>query len=150
MEWNDKHTDYTHNEHFVKGFAGEYSWLSNFHPCTILFEDVEYPSSECAYQAAKSNDPSVRSQFTNITSGKAKKLGRSIEVRPEWNSVKLDVMRTILVNKFTRHTDLREQLLSTGEKHLEETNWWKDTYWGVYQKIGYNNPNSADIIFDKI
>ena len=42
-----------HDDKQIKGFFGNYSWLSNFYECSVWFEGGSYPSSENAYQAAK-------------------------------------------------------------------------------------------------
>ena len=44
-----------------------------------------------------------------------------------------------IFQKFLLHLPLREMLLETGDKYIEETNYWKDTYWGVCDGIGENN-----------
>ena len=52
-----KERDYViHDDNYIKGFFGEYRWLSNFEPCKVFYEGFEYSSSENAYQAAKSLD----------------------------------------------------------------------------------------------
>ena len=40
-------------------------------------------------------------------------------------------MYDVLISKFTLTPELKEKLLQTGSKYLEETNYWNDTYWGV-------------------
>ena len=47
-------------------------------------------------------------------------------------------MKTILLDKFTRNLDLKEMLLETKGKYLEETNWWGDKFWGVCNNTGQN------------
>jgi predicted NAD-dependent protein-ADP-ribosyltransferase YbiA (DUF1768 family) len=51
----------------------------------------------------------------------------------EWNTVKISIMRSLLEQKFDAkmNPELRAQLLATGTKHLEEMNWWGDTFWGT-------------------
>src|SRR5882757_9011789 len=121
-----------HDENNIKGFFGEYRFLCNFHVADVMYEGVLYPSTESAYQAAKSLDPAIRLKFTNITPSDAKQMGRKIKIRPDWEAVKDRVMYDVCLDKFTRHADLRDKLLLTGSKHLEEANWWKDMYWGTY------------------
>lgn len=48
-------------------------------------------------------------------------------------------MMEIVFNKFIQNRSLKEKLLDTGNKYLEETNWWKDDFWGVDIKIGGKN-----------
>ena len=73
-----------------------------------------------------------------MTSPEAKALGRKIELRPDWDSVKDIVMYDVCKLKFTTHTDLKEKLLSTGDAELIEGNYWGDVYWGVCNGIGKN------------
>ncbi len=61
----------------------------------------------------------------------AKELGRTRELplRPDWESVKDEVMRRALEAKFAAHPGLRAQLLATGEETLVESS-PSDFYWG--------------------
>ena len=114
----------------IAGFSGNYSFLSNFHPCPILVAGLLYPSVEHAYQAAKSNDRKTKFKFTIITAREAKALGRAIECRPDWEDVKLKEMKALLQIKFAPDTELAAKLQKTGEAKLIELNWWHDTFWG--------------------
>lgn len=127
-----------HDEHNIKGFFDNYRFLSNFEPCDVLFDGIIYPSSENAYQAAKSLDIEVRKKFVDISSTECKKLGKIVEIRTDWNNIKLDIMYSIVFDKFTRNSKLGDQLIETGDKYLEETNYWKDTFWGVCNGVGKN------------
>ena len=135
-----KDRDYiVHDNENIKGFFGQYRWLSNFHIAEVVYEGLDFPSSENAYQACKSLDPEIRKKFQSITPSEAKKLGRKIPMREDWEGVKLKVMSDVCEWKFTKHSDLREALLETGDKYIEETNHWKDTFYGVCNDIGQNH-----------
>ena len=121
----------------VLGFNGEYRWLSNFYPVKILYEGVSYPSVEHAYVAAKTIDPNKRRLISNMTAGYAKKYGRQIQIRDDWDDVKSDIMFGLLAEKFSQKKFI-ELLLSTNNMYLEETNTWGDTYWGVCNGVGEN------------
>ena len=126
------------DEKSIKGFFEDYRWLSNFHPCNIVFEGDTYPSSENAYQAAKALWAD-RDQFFTCTPQEAKDKGALIPIDvDDWDRRRKKVMRTVLWDKFTRNPDLKEKLLATGSKYLEETNWWGDIYWGVCGGVGEN------------
>lgn len=122
----------------IEGFKGEFRVFSNFYPSWIVFEDVEFPCVENAYQAAKTNNPLQRMGFDKMNASDAKKLGRSLTLRPDWEVVKHEIMYRLCYEKFKRHTDLQKILLSTGEREIEETNYWNDTYWGVCRGVGQN------------
>lgn len=122
----------------IDNFRGEYRFLSNYHMADINFEGITYPSSENAFQAAKSLNENVRRRFTLLSCKEAKEYGRRVELRPDWEKVKDDVMYTILRDKFTRHAELKALMLQTGDEKLVEGNTWGDTYWGVCNGVGKN------------
>lgn len=119
------------DQSIILEFQGEYRWLSNFHPVPVEYEGVIYPSSENAYQAAKTLDLEARKMFTNITAGQAKRAGRVLELREDWLDVRVQVMRNILIAKFRSGSELAEKLVRTGNRALIEGNKWGDTFWGV-------------------
>lgn len=124
----------------VKGFFREHRFLSNFHICEIEYEGRTYPSTENAYQAAKFPD-AIRKKFENIEPKDAKALGGSLKMSKEeqerWDLKRLDIMRDLSYIKYQDPT-LRKKLLETGDRYLEETNYWGDTFWGVHKKFGEN------------
>ena len=124
----------------IKGFFGEYRFLSNFWPCHVDFEGAVYPSAENAYQAAKTQLTELRAPFMlpSMTAVEAKRKGKALEIRQDWEAIKLDVMGEIVMSKFLLNPDLRKQLLATEPKKLEETNYWGDTFWGVCRGKGLN------------
>jgi ribA/ribD-fused uncharacterized protein len=122
----------------IHGFVGDYRWLSNFYPCPITFGGLKYGSAEAVYQSCKF-PPAAREAYTHLDAAAAKKLAHSQKVDPAWWAAREDeVMREVLWAKFTQNPDLAARLLATGDKVLEETNWWDDTYWGVYRGQGKN------------
>jgi ribA/ribD-fused uncharacterized protein len=123
----------------IAEFQGPYRFLSNFSPAEIEFEGVKYPTVEHAYQSAKTLDMTDRRRIAALpTPAKAKAAGRALKLRDDWERVKFDVMEQCVRQKFTRHADLRRQLLDTGDATLEEGNTWGDRVWGVYQGQGDN------------
>ncbi len=123
----------------IDGFHGEYGWLSNFHPCVIYYEGQRFKSVEHAYAAAKTLDLELRELVAQCpTAGKAKRLGRKLQLRADWGEVKLNLMRKFLKQKFLNPV-LGSKLILTGDTELVEGNTWGDTYWGVCQGVGENN-----------
>lgn len=59
-----------------------------------------------------------------------KKLGRSVELRPDWDQVKFQVMTRLVMAKFKDHPELAEGLLATRDDLLVEGNTWHDNIWG--------------------
>lgn len=115
----------------INDFRGEYSFLSNFYNCDIEYEGLVYKNSEAAFQASKSLDIEIRKQFTNLNPGEAKKLGRRIKLRSDWEKVKDKIMYDVCYEKFIQNKDLLEKLLNTNNELLVEGNTWHDNYWGI-------------------
>lgn len=121
----------------IHTFSGRYAFLSNFWPCQIIFEDLEFPTVEHAFQAAKTTNPNEREIVRlAVTPVKAKRIGRQVTLRSDWNEVKIEIMHSLLVHKFSQHDMLRELLLSTGEAELIEGNTWGDKFWGAVLENG--------------
>ena len=123
----------------IKGFQGDFRFLTNFYPCKVEFEGLIYKSSEAAYQASKSLDFATRQDFCSLKTREARNLGQQIACRTNWEEEKLNVMYRILRAKFTQDPGLKFKLLSTEDAYLEETNYWHDTFWGVYNSKGENH-----------
>jgi ribA/ribD-fused uncharacterized protein len=123
----------------IDEFTGDYHFLSNFYPCNVIYEGLTYPSSEHAYQAAKSTDPDDRIYVKKAPDpSESKKRGRKIDLRPHWNKIKPLIMEDIVTVKFAQNPELRKKLLATGDQKLEEGNDWGDTYWGTVDGEGSN------------
>jgi ribA/ribD-fused uncharacterized protein len=115
----------------ILGFSDDHRYLSNFWFAEVRFDGLRYASVEHAYQAAKTLVLIEREQFRDkITPGVAKRLGRGITMRPDWDAVKLGVMEDLVSQKFAR-PDLADLLRKTGEAPILELNVWGDRYWGV-------------------
>ncbi|CBX87935.1 hypothetical protein [Roseovarius Plymouth podovirus 1] len=114
----------------IMGFQGEYRWLSNFWTAPIVVTGFEYQNTEAAYQAAKTINVAHRMQFKNMTGGEAKRAGRSVIMRHDWDFVKLEIMELVLRAKFMAHADLALKLIETGDRDIVELNTWGDTHWG--------------------
>lgn len=115
----------------IRGFTGEYGFLSNFARSRIPFDGTDYPTVEHAFQAAKTTDPAERAKIAEAPSPHAAKaLGRKVTLRDSWDEyISFDTMRTLLRIKF-RDEHLRERLLDTRHALLVETNSWHDGKWG--------------------
>ena len=122
----------------IDSFRGEYRFLSNFYPCPIVFEGDLYPSLEHAFQAAKSLDPNERKVVRLCAKpGDAKRAGRKVKKREDWDDVRVGVMRELLHQKFN-DPQLRQRLLNTEGAELIEGNDWGDVFWGVCRGRGLN------------
>lgn len=122
----------------ITRFVGKYEFLSNMYPVILHLNGELYPSAEHAFQAMKSLDKDVRLGMSVCPSAKeAKRAGRRIKLRPDWEEVKVDIMYQVLKAKFADPT-LAQLLKETGEEELIEGNTWGDTFWGVCRGKGRN------------
>ena len=115
----------------ILGFVGEHAILSNFHAAHVTLEGRLCPDVETAYQAAKCEDPAWRARVLAAgTPGKAKRIARTAPIRTDWPEVRVEIMRSLLRQKFA-WPHLSSALLATGDRELIELNHWGDRFWGV-------------------
>ena len=123
----------------IERFDGKYDFLSNFYLTPVPYQGIMYPSSEHAFQAAKTTNPAVRMEISEAsTPGLAKKMGRRLELRMAWDDIRDAIMFSVLMEKFHNNPDICKKLLETGIEELVEGNTWGDTYWGVCNGNGKN------------
>lgn len=114
----------------IDKFDGEFAFLSNFYESPVSDGFTTFPTVEHYFQAAKAVWVKDYDDIQHAkTPGEAKRIGRKIAIRGDWEFIKLDVMEDALRKKFAI-PELREQLLATGDAELIEGNWWHDNTWG--------------------
>lgn len=136
-------------------FRDKYYFLSNMFPCTVTVDMdaiavpgalqadtgrnmMTFPCSESAFQAAKCANPKDMLQFQRMDGFAAKRAGRKVTLRPDWETVKITVMANVVKAKFDQHDNIRKRLCgTTGE--ICEDNAWNDTFWGKCNGRGSNN-----------
>lgn len=127
------------DESNILGFYGKYRPLSNFHIETFHIDGFDVLCSETAYMMQKTDVLEEKRNLVRLaTATEVKAYGQKVTLRSDWEEVKIAAMLKVLRAKFSQSEYLKELLLSTGEKYLEETNWWNDTFWGVCGGIGGN------------
>lgn len=114
----------------ILSFTGVYSFLSNFYEYPIYYDGLKYMNSEAAFQSAKCMNKDGRMTFCFLNPSEAKRLGRRIKLRPDWEEIKDQIMYDVIKAKFS-DPELAKMLLSTGSADLYEGNTWGDTYWGI-------------------
>lgn len=125
----------------ITEFVGVYRFLSNFYPSEVNLKFMQnldgcidqnnYPTVEHAYQASKTLQTSYRLKIKEaISPGAAKRLGRHIPIRRNWEEIKIWVMKHLLQQKFSPNTSLADELLKLGNIELVEGNTWGDRIWG--------------------
>ena len=126
-------------EPVIGPFKGELRWLSNFWPAEVMLDGLVYPTVEHAYVAAKTTNDVERFVIqTTPSPGEVKRLGRQLNIREDWDSIKLQVMEDLLWQKF-QHSELKDKLLATGDIPIVEITTWNDTFWGQCKGKGQNN-----------
>jgi ribA/ribD-fused uncharacterized protein len=119
--------------------------LSNFSAFTLRWNGWRFDTSEAAYhweKFAHMNEvgfqgPSQHECDLCHTIRRADSAHDAFKIaeankfarRPDWDQVKVDVMRRVLRAKAKQHEYVRRKLLDTGERDLIE-NSWRDDYWG--------------------
>lgn len=122
----------------IEEFQGQYRFLSNFYYCTLTYNGVTYQNSEAAFQAQKVTDENYRLKFAKLNPSEAKKLGRHVPLRSDWEEIKDNIMFEVVLAKFASNSELQEKLLETGCEELVEGNTWGDRYWGKVNGVGQN------------
>ena len=140
-------------------FRDEFFYLSNMYPSKItlpkelqeeypylLMNDDVFDSVERAYQYLKSNNPEYKMAIKKATIKGSKIVARDYldnnkiaEYIEGFHDKKLEIMELLVNLKFEQNPDLLRKLISTGEKKIEETNTWKDIYWGISNGEGENH-----------
>lgn len=118
----------------VDSFRDEYFFLSNFAPATFTYRGISYLNAEAAFQAQKCQTEEEKLLFTNLSPGSAKKFGRKVALRTDWENVKETLMEEIVREKFLQNPSLAKALISTYPLDLKEGNSWNDTFWGISNK----------------
>jgi len=137
-----------HNDTEICGFFSSYRYLSNFWACTIEYKGLIFPNVENAYQSYKYPE-NQREQFVSITPFTAKKFGKFAPGfnKKEWDSSKYQLMYDLVFIKFFTNNYLKQLLVDTKPKHLEERNNWHDIWWGTDEK-GNGQNNLGKILMD--
>lgn len=116
----------------ITRFVGLYRFLSNFFIAHIEWQDTLWHTVEHAYQAAKTHDLFAQETIRLAkTPGQAKRFGKKVKLRPDWDQVKVAIMTELISCKFDQHPELQTKLLATGDVQLVEGNRWHDNFWGI-------------------
>jgi ribA/ribD-fused uncharacterized protein len=117
----------------IDSFRGKYKFLSNFYPCTVVYDGWVCGSTEHAYQLSKTINPIERQVIQQAnTPGEAKALGGPdfCTLRPEFEEIRGLIMLNLQRQKYAPGTLLAKMLLATGDQELIEGNSWHDNKWG--------------------
>ena len=99
------------------GFQGRRRHLSPYQEAKVKVGELTFPTAEHAYQAAKSLDLKDWKRIQKSPSpGAARQLGEQLQVRPDWEEIRVEVLRHVTYAKFDQNPDLRARLLSNQDK----------------------------------
>lgn len=109
----------------------QYGFLSNFHLAPFELDGQRWPSVEHYYVASKTTNPLFAQEVLKMPKpGQVKRLGQAIQLRPDWEQVKLRVMYRAVMAKFTQNPALAQALKATGNAELVEDS-PRDAIWGA-------------------
>lgn len=124
----------------ITSFRGQHAFLSNFYSAPIERRGIIYPTSEHAYQSAKTGCRKMKRRIAAASSPKqAKHLGYKVELRPDWEEVKYRVMENIVRMKFKQNPNLITRLIHTYPLSFIHDNNHGDKLWGTVNQIGRNH-----------
>ena len=129
----------------ISEFRGEHYFLSNFYSSPVYYRGMTFRNAEAAFHSQK--DPSRASEFTRLNPSEAKRLGRRVRLRRDWEEVKDSIMFEIVLAKFGGSQSLADALLATGDEKIVEGNTWGGRYWGV---CGGNGLNKLGGILERV
>jgi len=116
----------------INEFKNDYAFLSNFYnlECPIIYQGICYRSVETAYQAQKTDDIRIKIEISRMLPGKAKIFAKTINLRTDWNDIKVAVMKKFVEEKFMRNLELKRKLIGLKDFEISEGNLWHDNFWG--------------------
>lgn len=117
----------------ITSFTGDYHFLSNFYPAVVCYNGFAFPTVEHAYVAAKTTDEHLQHYIFDVFAkehpGRVKKFGRQIQLRDDWDVIKVSIMTRLVEQKF-QPDEMFDKLAATGDAELIEGNTWGDRFWG--------------------
>jgi ribA/ribD-fused uncharacterized protein len=135
----------------IEEFQGDYRFLSNFYSSPFEYEGKQWPTVEHAFQALKSLSVDEQETIRNLSSpSEAKKAGKQVNLRTDWEDVKIPLMRSLVYQKFLQNEDLKNKLLETEDAILEEGNNWNDVIYGICPPGSGNGQNKLGKILMEI
>lgn len=113
-------------------YEREFYTFSNFSSFVIEWEGKLYMTSEHVYHSEKFRDEEMKELIrTTRSAHDALHLAyaNKDKYRPDWNDVRIGIMRKILHVKVSQHPYVKKKLLESGDRELIEDS-WRDSFWG--------------------
>lgn len=106
----------------INDFNSHYQFLNNDHPAWVALDGLLFPSAAVAYQAARTDNPAVRQQLSEVeTYEKFKEIAMGISNPSDWNGKKSSVMEKLVRDKFKRNKEIGNKLMATSPRPLVNT-----------------------------
>lgn len=140
---------------FYKRDKQEFGFMSNFAKFPIKIGGETWKTNEHYFQAMKvdPNDLGLERHTLKVksanTPAEAKKLGRKVPLRHNWEQEKDKVMLDACRAKFSQHDKIRAKLLATGDAELIEDS-PTDAYWGTGTDKGGDGKNMLGKILEQV
>lgn len=115
----------------IDDFDRDHWYLSNFTFSPFYKNGNRWDTVEHYFQAMKTIDLEEREKIRKCGHPRfAKKLGRTVKLRSDWEDIKEYVMYSSVLAKFTQNQEFKSKLLNTEGYYLIEGNTWHDNIWG--------------------
>lgn len=128
-------------ENGIYGFKDEYRWLSNFTTLEypLYFRNVQFDTTEQLYQACKCKRTEQFLLFDGLTAAESKMFGKQVEIRSDWDKIRIPVMHRIQMLKY-QQPKFKALLRETIGLQIYECNNWNDHFFGCdYNLVGENH-----------
>lgn len=137
-------------------FAGEWAFLSNMFPCSVIYENTRFSSTEQCYQfcKARSHNELAKAQriIVNNDPFVCRQIGDSIEDNDKWLGSREQTLLDINILKYNQNPELLDLLVDTGNTILQEATTGPD--WGISasirSKAAKENTGRGENLFGKI
>ena len=122
-------------ENFIGFYTRKFFCLDNFSAFKFVYENIEFPTVEHAYQAYKFKEtaPDIFDKIAKCNSPvEAKKIAveNADKICLNWEKIKVDLMKKLLLAKMNQNPYVKEKLLSTKDYIIcEDSN--VDDFWGI-------------------
>ncbi|MES3004961.1 MAG: NADAR family protein [Patescibacteria group bacterium] len=113
-------------------YENEYYVFSNFSSFAIDWKGKTYMTSEHVYHSEKFDNENIKEEIRDTKSAHDAMLVARLHKDKQvsnWDEIKLNVMKSILIQKVLQHPYVKEKLLESGGKELVEDS-WRDDFWG--------------------
>lgn len=144
------------------GYSSEHTYLSNFFPATIRFEDKLYTSVEHAFQHMKVKDAGYDELADEMMSLMdpyvIKSIGGGIEAKKSWIQQDEGVLEKLVRAKFEQNQELKFKLVES--RYVTYYEMTKDKRWATGVKIpnddhkldpkNFNGKNKAGLLITRL